>query len=347
MIKTPQINRSTTWKDSFCCALGAETWILCRSALRLHRAWYAQRSHYLPAPWGAAPSSGADEEVRDDKRTQETADKALPAHHLCHHPNICKVTGKTYFMSTLLYLCICSLQTCSFLCACVSRLVQKAELTRLSQTFLHVPQLHWIVVEDSPHKTPLVTDFLKKSGLTYTHLHMPTATDRKLQEVGWCQLLPKPTSDQFSLLDWCYVVLFLFSSVLFFVNNSLPPQGDPSWLKPRGVEQRNEALRWLREDRRAQPGGNSQQGVVYFADDDNTYSLQIFAEVDLSIFIHGSEARGLLMPAKCAAQEALKWMVSRLVSDEEHPASVSVASGAGWRDEVWEACGWGREGLYF
>lgn len=77
-----------------------------------------------------------------------------------------------------------------------SRLVQKAELTRLSQTFLNVPQLHWIVVEDSPHKTPLVTDLLVKSGLTHTHLHMPTAKDRKLQEVGsdmaavWHQMRP-------------------------------------------------------------------------------------------------------------------------------------------------------------
>ncbi|KAM8880780.1 galactosylgalactosylxylosylprotein 3-beta-glucuronosyltransferase 3 [Synchiropus splendidus] len=118
-----------------------------------------------------------------------------------------------------------------------ARLVQKAELTRLSQTLLHVPHLHWIVVEDSPHKTPLVTDFLEKSTLTYTHLHMPTARDRKLQE------------------------------------------GDPSWLKPRGVEQRNEGLRWLREDRRAQQGGDTQQGVVYFADDDNTYSVQLFEEM--------------------------------------------------------------------
>ena len=58
-----------------------------------------------------------------------------------------------------------------------------------------------------------------------------------------------------------------------------PPQGDPSWLKPRGVEQRNEGLRWLREDRGPQPGEDELQGVVYFADDDNTYSLQIFEEV--------------------------------------------------------------------
>lgn len=56
-------------------------------------------------------------------------------------------------------------------------------------------------------------------------------------------------------------------------------QGDPSWLKPRGVEQRNEGLRWLRADRRPQPGEGRQRGVVYFADDDNTYSLQIFEEV--------------------------------------------------------------------
>lgn len=72
-----------------------------------------------------------------------------------------------------------------------SRFVQKAELTRLAQTFLHVPQLHWILVEDSPHKTPLVSGFLASSGLAYTHLHTPTPRDRKLQEVG-----SDPVADQ-------------------------------------------------------------------------------------------------------------------------------------------------------
>lgn len=70
---------------------------------------------------------------------------------------------------------------------------------------------------------------------------------------------------------------------VFKLSLTPPPQGDPSWLKPRGVEQRNEGLRWLREDRRAQPGGDNQQGVVYFADDDNTYSLQIFEEVGAGV----------------------------------------------------------------
>ncbi|XP_015251386.1 PREDICTED: galactosylgalactosylxylosylprotein 3-beta-glucuronosyltransferase 3 [Cyprinodon variegatus] len=130
-----------------------------------------------------------------------------------------------------------SLPTIFVITPTYARLVQKAELTRLSQTFLHIPRLHWIVVEDSQHKTALVTNFLMKSGLTYTHLHIPTAKERKLQE------------------------------------------GDPSWLKPRGVEQRNEGLRWLREDRKTQTGADDQQGVVYFADDDNTYSLQLFEEM--------------------------------------------------------------------
>lgn len=83
-------------------------------------------------------------------------------------------------------------------------------------------------------------------------------------------------------------VYISFSSVWITCNPRPPPQGDPSWLKPRGVEQRNEGLRWLREDRRTQPGGENQQGVVYFADDDNTYSLQIFEEVgvvNMFIFI--------------------------------------------------------------
>ncbi|XP_059811371.1 galactosylgalactosylxylosylprotein 3-beta-glucuronosyltransferase 3 [Hypanus sabinus] len=49
---------------------------------------------------------------------------------------------------------------------------------------------------------------------------------------------------------------------------------DPSWLKPRGVEQRNRAIAWLRETRPP-----DEEAVVYFADDDNTYSLRLFDEM--------------------------------------------------------------------
>jgi len=50
---------------------------------------------------------------------------------------------------------------------------------------------------------------------------------------------------------------------------------DPNWLKPRGVLQRNEALSWLR----IHTHPDKLPGVLFFADDDNTYSLQLFAEM--------------------------------------------------------------------
>ncbi|XP_063173101.1 galactosylgalactosylxylosylprotein 3-beta-glucuronosyltransferase 3 [Candoia aspera] len=113
-----------------------------------------------------------------------------------------------------------------------ARLVQKAELVRLSQTLMLVKNLHWIVVEDSPSKTQLVSELLAQSRLPFTHLHAETPKEHKRKE------------------------------------------SDPNWLKPRGVEQRNLGLQWLRENRRL-----ADTGVVYFADDDNTYSLRLFDEI--------------------------------------------------------------------
>ncbi|XP_064600757.1 galactosylgalactosylxylosylprotein 3-beta-glucuronosyltransferase 1-like [Liolophura sinensis] len=49
---------------------------------------------------------------------------------------------------------------------------QKSELTRLSQTFLHVPNFHWIVIEDSKSKTQLVRNLLGRAGLNHTHLNL-------------------------------------------------------------------------------------------------------------------------------------------------------------------------------
>ncbi|XP_043941811.1 galactosylgalactosylxylosylprotein 3-beta-glucuronosyltransferase 3 isoform X2 [Protopterus annectens] len=113
-----------------------------------------------------------------------------------------------------------------------ARLVQKAELIRLSHTFLHIKNFHWIVVEDSSVKTQLVADLLAESGLKYTHLNVETLKEYKLKE------------------------------------------NDPSWLKPRGVEQRNLGIQWLRQNRELYD-----EGVVYFADDDNTYSFKLFDEM--------------------------------------------------------------------
>ncbi|XP_063810856.1 galactosylgalactosylxylosylprotein 3-beta-glucuronosyltransferase 1-like [Pseudophryne corroboree] len=106
-----------------------------------------------------------------------------------------------------------------------ARLVQKAELTRIANTFRQVPAFHWIVVEDSNEKTKLVTDFLRTSGIRYTQL---------------CVRTPKEVT------------------------------------KARGTLQRNLGLSWLRETFYPE---DAPPGVVYFADDDNTYSLDIFEEM--------------------------------------------------------------------
>uniref|UniRef100_A0A8C3N9C2 Galactosylgalactosylxylosylprotein 3-beta-glucuronosyltransferase n=1 Tax=Geospiza parvula TaxID=87175 RepID=A0A8C3N9C2_GEOPR len=112
------------------------------------------------------------------------------------------------------------------------RPVQKAELVRLSQTLLHVPALHWVVVEDAAAPSALVGGVLAASGVSFTHLSAETPPDLR------------------------------------------GGPGAPSWLFPRGAEQRNRALRWLRDTR-----GAHEPGVVYFADDDNTYSLRLFEEM--------------------------------------------------------------------
>lgn len=116
-----------------------------------------------------------------------------------------------------------------------SRLEQKADLTRMSHTLLHIKNIHWIVIEDAEAKTDLVTKFLRNCGISYTHLFVQTPSSIKLGP------------------------------------------SDPNWLKPRGVLQRNAGIDWLRSN----TSPSKQPGVVYFADDDNTYSLRLFDEVSL------------------------------------------------------------------
>ncbi|XP_067253725.1 galactosylgalactosylxylosylprotein 3-beta-glucuronosyltransferase 1 [Chanodichthys erythropterus] len=115
-----------------------------------------------------------------------------------------------------------------------SRPVQKAELTRLTNTLLHVPKLHWLVVEDAAQRTVMVSRLLENTGMNYTHLNVETPPNLKV--------LKKPRNARI----------------------------------PRGTMQRNLALRWLRENINSSSG---QKGVVYFADDDNTYSLELFEEM--------------------------------------------------------------------
>ena len=116
-----------------------------------------------------------------------------------------------------------------------ARFTQKADLTRLAQTLMHVKNLHWIVVEDSSSTTDLVGRLLKESGLTYTHLNFKTPPRMQLKK------------------------------------------GESRTKHHRGVEQRNTALKWIRENF----DYNKTCGAVYFMDDDNTYHIKLFDEVGI------------------------------------------------------------------
>ena len=65
-----------------------------------------------------------------------------------------------------------------------TRLEQKADLVRLSYTLLHIYNIHWIVIEDSDFKTPLVTNFLSTCGLNYTHLNVKTPPEVQCEWVN-------------------------------------------------------------------------------------------------------------------------------------------------------------------
>ncbi|XP_015791609.1 galactosylgalactosylxylosylprotein 3-beta-glucuronosyltransferase sqv-8 [Tetranychus urticae] len=122
-----------------------------------------------------------------------------------------------------------------------SRAEQKAELTRLGNTLLHVESIHWILIEDSDFPSNLISNFLarfqalskNRSNIRVTHLVKRTPIEYRTK------------------------------------------LNDPNWLKPRGVLQRNEGLKWLRNNR----NNIDSRGIVYFADDDNTYDLRLFDEM--------------------------------------------------------------------
>lgn len=61
------------------------------------------------------------------------------------------------------------------------RHVQKAELTRISQTLQLAQNIHWILVEDSETKSDLVRHVIADSNLLTTHLNAKTPSFEKLK----------------------------------------------------------------------------------------------------------------------------------------------------------------------
>nr|CAD2184772.1 unnamed protein product [Meloidogyne enterolobii] len=58
-----------------------------------------------------------------------------------------------------------------------------ADMTRLSQTLMHVQNLHWVVVEDANHTSPAVERILQRSKIPYTYFYTTTKPGFPLR--GW------------------------------------------------------------------------------------------------------------------------------------------------------------------
>ena len=56
-----------------------------------------------------------------------------------------------------------------------SRHTQKVDLTSVCNTFVHVPKLVWIVIEDSVYKTELVSSLLDRCEVDSVHLNVRTS----------------------------------------------------------------------------------------------------------------------------------------------------------------------------
>ena len=62
------------------------------------------------------------------------------------------------------------------------RLTQKADLTRLCQTFQHISNFHWIIVEDADSTRDLIERFLKRCDIKYTYLAIRTKVELQRAE---------------------------------------------------------------------------------------------------------------------------------------------------------------------
>jgi len=120
-----------------------------------------------------------------------------------------------------------------------------ADMTRLSQTLMHVKNIHWIVIEDANHTVEAVERILQRSQIPYVYFYTTT----------------KP--------------------------------GFPK----RGWTHRNMGLDYVRRHYKHYRRG----GVVYFADDDNSYDVRLFDNYIRKVKDIGIWAVGL---AGAAAVEA-------------------------------------------
>lgn len=98
------------------------------------------------------------------------------------------------------------------------RLEQKADLTRLAQTIAHVPNLFWLVVEDTEEPSTWIQDILTRSKLAHAHLAIATPLKMKLKDADPSWKLPKGVVQRNAALQYIrFVCLTKAPRVLFEV----------------------------------------------------------------------------------------------------------------------------------
>ncbi|CAI5450550.1 unnamed protein product [Caenorhabditis angaria] len=66
-----------------------------------------------------------------------------------------------------------------------SRLTQLADMTRMANTLMHVPNLHWIVIEDGLQIDKNIRNLLRRSQISFSYL--PFKTQPGYPKRGWFQ----------------------------------------------------------------------------------------------------------------------------------------------------------------
>lgn len=79
-----------------------------------------------------------------------------------------------------------------------SRREQMAELTRLGQTLLNVPNLHWILADDNDACNPYLDRLLDRFGIPYTHLASPMPKSYKNTKKS----IPRGVANRRAALLW-------------------------------------------------------------------------------------------------------------------------------------------------
>uniref|UniRef100_A0A8D8F512 Galactosylgalactosylxylosylprotein 3-beta-glucuronosyltransferase n=2 Tax=Culex pipiens TaxID=7175 RepID=A0A8D8F512_CULPI len=74
---------------------------------------------------------------------------------------------------------------------------QIAEITRLGQTLMHVPYLHWIVADDTDGCNRVLNSLLKRFGIPYTHIASPMPAFYRTKK-----LVPRGVANRRAALAW-------------------------------------------------------------------------------------------------------------------------------------------------